>query len=337
MKHLYLKGKLIALAIGLNILYFSTAFSQATNKYPQFCEPINDEIATTQLKSDTNKAAANYCGKYYVNVFFHFIRDNNGATGEPVSNVNQYMTILNNAFNAHNIFFANKGFDQINNSTLAAIDYDHMNRPNLDALNHGWKSNAINIYIFRSDKNSNISGGIAYRPGTKVAIGGGDFWVSNYDLSNVLSHEVGHALNLYHTHNGTDGGAGCAENPNGSNGATCGDLVADTPADPKINGLNWGDCTNPYTTTYNNIIYNPDPRNIMSYATKNCLSLFTPGQGARMQNALETLSILQPIQELSISGPSLVCASSANYSLTSISSSRSISWTTNHSSGYSNS
>ena len=112
-------------------------------------------------------------------------------------------------------------------------------------MNH--RSDAINIYLFRSDKPDSLSGGIATLPGTRVAISGGSFWEPNYTLSNVLSHEVGHALNLLHTHQGTDGSAGCAENPDGSNGTTCGDEVADTPADPNINFSNAGNCINPFT------------------------------------------------------------------------------------------
>lgn len=50
--------------------------------------------------------SADPCGNYYVNVFFHFIRDNNGNTGQPVSRVQQYMNILNNAYNGQSVFFA---------------------------------------------------------------------------------------------------------------------------------------------------------------------------------------------------------------------------------------
>src|SRR5690606_24341999 len=128
----------------------------------------------------------------------------------------------------------------------------------------------------------NHSLGLATTPGTSMVIGGGDAFAANYTLSNVLAHEVGHNLNLLHTH---DWGI-CQELPDGSNGTTCGDLVTDTPADPNINFSNAGNCANPFTMNHGGFTYNPDPRNIMSYATPNCLNLFTVGQGARMRDAL---------------------------------------------------
>lgn len=69
--------------------------------------------------------------------------------------------------------------------------------------------------------------------------------------TSTSSHEIGHCLDLLHTHQGTQpGSAGCAENINGSNCNTCGDEICDTPAD------NGNGVVNGYT---------PDLRNLMSY------------------------------------------------------------------------
>src|SRR5690606_12343932 len=256
-----------------------------------------------------------------------FIRDNAGSTGQPVSNISQYINILNNAFNVHNIHFISIGHDEINNSTLADSDYNFFAGFSSITMNH--RSDAINIYLFRSDKPDSLSGGIATLPGTRVAIGGGSFWEPNYTLSNVLSHEVGHALNLLHTHQGTDGSAGCAENPDGSNGTTCGDEVADTPADPNINFSNAGNCINPFTIVSGGITYNPDPTNIMSYATANCLSHFTAGQGARMDNAAAGLTVLQPIRA-NINGPGTLCTSGTYSIVGGVPSGTTVSWSTSN-------
>jgi hypothetical protein len=60
----------------------------------------------------------------------------------------------------------------------------------------------------------------------------------SYYNTSVLSHEMGHCLGLYHTHHGTVTEEGdsfqCPELVNGSNSSTCGDYIADTPADPNI-------------------------------------------------------------------------------------------------------
>ena len=69
----------------------------------------------------------------------------------------------------------------------------------------------------------------------------GSYWKSpNNSLtkSHVISHEMGHVLYLWHTHHGTFNEGGndnpCPELVNGSNSATCGDYVTDTPADPHL-------------------------------------------------------------------------------------------------------
>lgn len=295
----------------------------AKNTYAQksdnFCQAVYDPIAANQMvdrKSPGFTEAADPCGNYYANVFFHFIRDDNGATGQSVSNISQYMNLLNGAFNGHNVFFTYKGYDEIKNSTLAATNYNFQaNFGNYNTTNN--HSDAINVYLFRSD--SNFAGGIATTPSNRCAVGGGDINASNFTLSGVLKHEVGHCLNLFHTHHGTDPNdnfpATGPENPNGSNGATTGDLVADTPADRNIQQQNAGNC-GPYTMIVGGITYNPDPQNYMSYATANCLSHFSNGQGVRFRDALTNNSTLQPIQQISvsISGPGTLCSSS-NYTL----------------------
>lgn len=64
------------------------------------------------------------------------------------------------------------------------------------------------------------------------------YLVKGAALSSVLTHEMGHELNLLHTFECSFNPFGsppvnlsCAENPNGSNSVTAGDKIADTPAD----------------------------------------------------------------------------------------------------------
>jgi hypothetical protein len=95
--------------------------------------------------------------------------------------------------------------------------------------------------------------------------------------TSTLAHEIGHYFGLYHTHQGGN------ELVNGSNCASAGDLLCDTPADPNLSGLVNGSCV--YTgnaTDANGDLYVPDPLNLMSYSVKSCRDIFTPDQVARM-------------------------------------------------------
>lgn len=88
-----------------------------------------------------------------------------------------------------------------------------------------------------------------------------------YNLGRTLTHELGHFFNLDHTFDACDG----------SNCATSGDLVCDTPPanDPEYNclapGTRISGCGNIQLTM-----------NYMDYVQDSCMYMFTAGQTARM-------------------------------------------------------
>ncbi|MBP7450296.1 MAG: hypothetical protein KA817_09670 [Flavobacteriales bacterium] len=104
----------------------------------------------------------------------------------------------------------------------------------------------------------------------------------------IAAHEVGHVLGLMHTHDTNFG----AELVDGSNCATAGDLICDTPADPNlgISGMiDYVTCTYIGTgTDANGQAYTPSTTNIMSYAPC-ALNTFTPGQGQVMNYVLDNV------------------------------------------------
>jgi hypothetical protein len=96
----------------------------------------------------------------------------------------------------------------------------------------------------------------------------------------TFSHELGHYFGLYHTHSTSEG----IELVDGSNCSFRGDLICDTPADPRLGSGNVnsnceydGNERDP-----NNDPYDPDPGNIMSYAPKVCRDSFSEGQFQRI-------------------------------------------------------
>lgn len=135
--------------------------------------------------------------------------------------------------------------------------------------------------------------------------------VNSYALTSTSPHELGHSLNLYHTHQGTaPGTSGCSENINGSNCTTCGDYVCDTPADPGLNSNNVNQ-----GCVYNGAGgYMPLTNNLMSYSPSNCRTNFTSGQGTRMRNALLSSQVLQSVisnQCYALTGPDVICDTSS--------------------------
>lgn len=139
-------------------------------------------------------------------------------------------------------------------------------------------SKYYNIYIVKSI-NSNSGGwaGFSYLPG-----GNRDYTFvaspSTYDAE-TLSHEFGHALGLYHTHEGFNNSTAAC--PNNSDCTLNGDLVCDTePIKNLLHNSLPSTCpinqTNPCTGTN----YTGGERNVMSYSycTRN---LFTQGQSNR--------------------------------------------------------
>jgi hypothetical protein len=128
----------------------------------------------------------------------------------------------------------------------------------------------LNIWIVAQFSDNNI-GGLAYPPtGNKTVYDG-----IVLKQINALVHEMGHAFNLRHTFNGSNGST-CVQNNNCS---TDGDQICDTPPVLQNSGcdpLAVNPCTN---QSYGEVVYN-----FMSY--NSCRKQFTPLQRDRMRNAL---------------------------------------------------
>lgn len=224
---------------------------------------------------------------YTVRVFFHICRKSDGSdpASTPEDIESEYQQLLTN-YNDGNICFINMGYDYINSTLL----YD-MDKSEELFLSPYLIANCINIFCHNSvTEGTDVIGGTAYAiPNTYCSIN-----IQNMGNGSTTSHEVGHCLGLYHTHE--THGATSFENINGSNSSSSADYITDTEADPNAysdqscfssgNCLYSGTCTDP--TGASN--FTPPYTNIMSYWRTECPQppQFTPGQFFRMSAFLMT-------------------------------------------------
>lgn len=169
------------------------------------------------------------------------------------------------------------------------------------------RTSYMNVWIVSEINNNNAQGGIqgfAYLPQIGNVLDGivilhnviGSFGeVSpSYNMSRVLTHEVGHYLGLFHTFTSTNG---CTEN----NCLTQGDLVCDTPPTTENNSCQLPSCTNAQIENY------------MDYTQQMCKNMFSQGQKERMRGVN---GILHPERISLLDSQSCVPVEGLNLSLT---------------------
>jgi hypothetical protein len=157
-----------------------------------------------------------------------------------------------------------------------------------------------NIWVVSEiDNNGGGSGtqGYAYYPGAGPTVDGTVilFNAFGYDPTGSLgynlksytnrnattTHEIGHALNLYHTFEGDSGGGSCPTQADGC-GTGNGDCVSDTPRHRRSNSDCQTETTNPCTNTSRDLHIH----NWMDYSSDVCQTQFTNGQSTRMNATL---------------------------------------------------
>jgi hypothetical protein len=249
----------------------------------------------------------NYGGEIpMIRLAIHNVKKTDGTGGVLLSEIDNLINMLPLVFESHGICFSLIYQGEIKNSYYYNMGNNTSIHEEL-TTNLDYRINgAINIYFIKPYTNGRASGpvlgGSTLFPtvvmGTQNSSG-----VSFMDNLGILAHELGHCLGLYHTHHfRVDDNQGYIikekiprpnpVNPNNPN-VNCyteGDHLCDTPADPNMSNYignyvyNETECRYFANETYEGYTYEPDDRNIMSYAFIPCRKHFTTGQGERMRN-----------------------------------------------------
>lgn len=186
------------------------------------------------------------------------------------------------------------------------VDGTTNNEAAIKALSFWDNEKYYNIWVVSEiDNNGGLSGtqGYAYFPpggpfamdGTIVLYnafgydptGSQGYNLKSYtNMNSTMIHEMGHALDLYHTFEGDGGGSACPPNTTGQC-ATEGDLVCDIPPHKRSTSNCVADGTaNSCVSGSTALDYQ---HNYMDYSSDLCTNMFTAGQSTRTTATLNTL------------------------------------------------
>ncbi|MGV6829827.1 MAG: hypothetical protein ACWA45_10585 [Flavobacteriales bacterium] len=309
----------------LTILFASITFAQEEEELSPFCS--TSPVSTHQLDLDAIRGLDHSNDIFHLKIYVHVLKKSEAPhLGQSVEDVNRQLKYLYDTFDPLDIFFVWDGnIDYIDNKAFFD-DPDYYTDPDVfpngtePIFNTNNHTDGIDIYFFDVEKGiASPSGSMFGRAddiGGSAFIIGGSFKGRHYGgemipstWTNLILHEMGHVLYLWHTHHGTaffeQDDTTCPELVVGSNSTTCGDYITDTPADP---GIRWfsppievdENCT--YTNNPNDNIpdqdanddyYQPDPTNPMAISYPTCYDTFTLGQKKRMKNAIWYLPVLR--------------------------------------------
>lgn len=292
---------------------FMLSLGRQNIKAQSFCQTVGGDGSIGVIGNGSG-FPGNVNGPLFLRIYVHAVGQDDGSDAPTPEQIRESIAILEADFAPHNIFFVwDCNIIPINSTTL----YSAGGFSNIYCDLPQYSSHPDGIDIFIGGDGAPSYGAATNIPsksflikgswgGVNGACTGIVEWINS--RSQIMSHEMGHCLGLWHTHHGEEtGGTNCDGNPwdpqvcqefvNGSNGATCGDYVPDTPADPGLFPCYpniYNNCIfDWFWTDPNNDVYNPDETLIMSYTHEQCMTAHSVGQGERMRQMILFSPILQ--------------------------------------------
>lgn len=235
-------------------------------------EQINYELQHVIPQSATLQTL-DYKTTLAVRVFI--VSNGDGKLAINEDQIQTAISQLNKDFSPIKLGFEICNITYLNSDKL--YSYDIAEEP---LLSHYLQPNIINLFFVHDIVLSEPGNACGY---TYYPIHKKDFIVLKGECcinNSTLSHEMGHYLGLYHTH---EKGFG-EELVDESNCYKTGDLLCDTPADPGLNGnLIDEDCNwKGILFDSKKQLYKPDLQNYMSYGRNECRKKFTKDQYNKM-------------------------------------------------------
>ena len=301
---------------------------------------------------EKNRAAAEP-GKKYVPIKLWVYRDNDGTGNINTTQAYQIIDELNNIYsnNTNLVFYLLCDISFINNSNYANNAGQYFST---FTLNNKFP-NVMNVHmVMYSNPNGwagrgnipsegaplgQMLGPRAFSCAVTTKIQGTGSNRTIQSTARIMAHEIGHALELYHTHQGRQKGknngqcgdcyqesvsrtktqgVGCLFTMGKKKCKVNGDLLCDTEADPYINYNVNGSCmyTGGGTDNWGDA-WIPNGNNIMAYTSSSCMNYFSPMQVAKMNLFVQYMDVAYPT--FAITGPNRLCAGeTATYTVTSL-------------------
>lgn len=237
----------------------------------------NEQVQLEETFVDSVSEIINLEKTIYLSV--HIVEEQTGENGISEGTINGAIYNLNQLFKTIGLTF-----ELLNTYIIEDYNYNKVYYGSEDVQLTMLSSIDKTINLYFVDNLYDVEGSAVYSysfmPGDNK-----DFMFFNKTHFNyaVLAEQMGHFLNLYHTHETVFGN----ELADQSNCANTGDLCCDTYADPNLDGLVSEKCD--YLGTKKdaqNSFYSPSTQNFMSFTEQTCKCFYSKEQYIRMINAV---------------------------------------------------